>query len=76
MKVAWVATQQNSEFKSTFCDASTQEKRGSAVSSSDENAKLRRVEIWLLPRGASLPPGISAVEDAPQDVVAQKGCPK
>ena len=76
VKVAWVATQQNSEFKSTFCDASTQEKRGSAVSSTDENAKLRRVEIWLLPRGASLPPGISAVEDAPQDVIAQKGCPK
>ena len=76
MKVAWVATQQNSEFKSTFCDASTQEKKGSAVSSSDENAKLRRVQIWLVPRGAALPSGITAVEEVPQDEIVTKGCPK
>jgi hypothetical protein len=76
VKVAWVGTQQNSEFKSTFCDTSTQEKRGSMVSSADDNAKLRRVEIWLLPRGAALPAGITAVEDIPQDAVSQKGCPK
>jgi opacity protein-like surface antigen len=76
VKVAWVGTQQNSEFKSTFCDASTKEKRVDAVSSTDEKAKLRRVEIWLVPRGAALPAGISAVEEIPQDEITRKGCPR
>ncbi|MCI0624061.1 MAG: outer membrane beta-barrel protein [Acidobacteria bacterium] len=76
VKVAWVGTQQNSEFKSTFCDASTKEKRVDTVSSADEKAKLRRVEIWLVPRGAALPQGISAAQEIPQDEIIKKGCPK
>lgn len=76
VKVAWVGIQQTSEFKSTFCDASTKEKKGDAVSSADEKAKNRRVEIWLVPKGAELPPGAGSVQEVPRDEVQSKGCPK
>ena len=54
IKAAWVGTEQESEFKSTICDASTKEKKSDAVSSADEKAKNRRVEIWLVEKGASI----------------------
>ncbi len=76
IKVSWTGTQQSSEFKSSFCDASTQEKKLDAVSSADEKAKNRRVEIWLVPKGAALPAGAGDVQDMPRDEVIQKGCPK
>ena len=76
VKVAWVGTQQTNEFKSTFCDASTQEKKTDAVSSTDEKAKNRRVEIWLVPKGADVPAGAGSVQDLPRDEVQLKGCPK
>ena len=76
IKVAWVANAQTSELKSTFCDASTKEKGADAVSGTDERAKNRRVEIWLVPRGADLPPGIGSVQDAPAEEILKRGCPK
>jgi hypothetical protein len=76
MKVSWVGTQQDSEFKSTFCDASTREKGRDLVSQKDENAKFRRVEVWLVPKGAELPQGVGNVQDLPTDEVTAKGCPK
>jgi opacity protein-like surface antigen/outer membrane protein OmpA-like peptidoglycan-associated protein len=76
VKVAWVGSQQTDDYKSTFCDASTQEKRSDVVSSTDEKAKNRRVEIWLVPRGADLPAGSGSVQDVPGDEVRAKACPK
>jgi len=76
VKAAWIGTQQSSEFKSTFCDSSTKEKKGDVVSSADEKAKNRRVEIWLVPKGAELPPGVGAIQEVPSDEVQSKGCPK
>ena len=76
IKVAWVGSEQSSEFKSTFCDASTKEKKVDAVSSADENAKNRRVEIWLVPKGAAMPAGITNVQEVPTNEVVKKGCPK
>jgi len=76
VKVAWVGAQQTNEFKSTFCDASTKEKKTDAVSSTDEKAKNRRVEIWLVPKGADMPAGAGSVQDVPRDEVQVKGCPK
>jgi opacity protein-like surface antigen/outer membrane protein OmpA-like peptidoglycan-associated protein len=76
IKGSWVGTQQSDEFKPTFCDTSTQEKKSDAVSSADEKAKNRRVEIWLVPKGADLPAGAGSVEEVPRDEVIKKGCPK
>lgn len=76
MKGSWVGAEQGSEFKSNFCDASTKEKKTDAVSSADEKAKNRRVEIWLVPKGAELPAGSGAVQELPRDEVVKKGCPK
>jgi hypothetical protein len=76
IKLAWVGTQQTDEYKSTFCDASTKEKKTDAVSSADEKAKNRRVEIWLVPKGAGTPAGAGNIQDVPRDEVQLKGCPK
>ena len=76
IKVAWVGTQQTNEYKSTFCDASTKEKKTDAVSSADEKAKNRRVEIWLVPQGAGTPAGAGDIQDVPRDEVQLNGCPK
>jgi hypothetical protein len=76
VKVAWVGEQQTDEYKSTFCDASTKEKRGDVVSATDEKAKNRRVEIWLVPKGATVPAGAGTVQEVPREEVQAKGCPK
>jgi opacity protein-like surface antigen len=76
VKVAWVGTQQTDEYKSTFCDASTKEKKIDVVSSADEKAKNRRVEIWLVPKGTNLPAGAGSAQEVPRDEVQLKGCPK
>lgn len=76
IKGSWVGAEQSSEFKSNFCDASTKEKKSDAVSSADEKAKNRRVEIWLVPKGAELPAGSGNVQELPSDEVVAKGCPK
>jgi hypothetical protein len=69
VKVAWVGTQQTDDYKSTFCDASTKEKKTDVVSSTDAKAKNRRVEIWLVPKGADMPPGAGSVQEVPRDEV-------
>jgi outer membrane protein OmpA-like peptidoglycan-associated protein len=76
VKVAWVGTQQTDDYKSNYCDASTQERRSDAVLATDEKAKNRRVEIWLVPRGADLPAGAGSVQEVPVDEVRAKACPK
>jgi outer membrane protein OmpA-like peptidoglycan-associated protein/opacity protein-like surface antigen len=76
VKVAWAGTQQTDDYKSNYCDASTQERRSDAVLATDEKAKNRRVEIWLVPRGADLPAGAGSVQEVPADEVRAKACPK
>ncbi|MFN8008195.1 MAG: outer membrane beta-barrel protein [Terriglobia bacterium] len=74
--VAWVGAEQESDFKSTICDASTKEKKSDAVSSTDDKAKNRRVEIWLVPKGAPTSGHVSRAQGAPAAEVQKKGCPK
>ena len=73
---AWVGTEQESEFKSSICDASTKEKKSDAVSSADEKSKNRRVEIWLVEKGASIGGHLVRAKRVPDDEVRKKGCPK
>lgn len=75
IKVAWVGKEQGNEFKSTFCDTSTRERAKDRIKSSDDTAKNRRVEVWLVPRGAELPPGASNLQVVPSDI-GKRGCPK
>jgi len=75
VKTAWDSSDQKNDFRSNFCDASTQERRRDATSSADPKAKYRRVEVWLVPKGAALPAEITSVQDASSDI-AKLGCPK
>ena len=72
IKVAWVGTEQESEFKSTLCDASTKEKKSDAVSAADEKAKNRRVEIWLVEKGASIGGHLLRAQRVPQRVKSER----
>ena len=75
VNVAWTATEQRNDFRSNLCDSSTVERRRDSVSSADPKAKNRRVEVWLVPKGASLPAQITAVEESRSDI-AKRGCPR
>ena len=75
VNVAWTATEQRNDFRSNLCDSSTVERRRDSVSSADPKAKNRRVEVWLVPKGATLPAQITAVEESRSDIT-KKGCPR
>ena len=80
IKVAYAGTEQKSEAKPGFCSASTRvllpERAGQSISQTDANSKNRRVEIYLVPKGASLPEGVTSLEVVPASVVSALGCPK
>jgi hypothetical protein len=61
----------------TSARAATKERRGSAVSTADDN---RRVEVWLVPKGTKLPAGFKAAQDLGtkdmQKELKKLGCPK
>lgn len=75
VQVAWVGDQQSSEFKTRSCETSVLERKGQAVGT-DSNAKNRRVEIWIVPKGASLPAAAAGAHAAPERPIKAKGCPK
>jgi len=69
IKTDWVGTDQSSEARPGFCGTSTrartQERSGQAVSETDQAARNRRVEVWLVPRGLPMPPAVKAPKDLP-----------
>ena len=78
IKGAWVGAAQETESLPTSCAVSTaapKERRGAAVEDSSE-AKNRRVEIWLVPRGMSLPPAARNASDLPGTELKRIGCPR
>jgi outer membrane protein OmpA-like peptidoglycan-associated protein len=75
IKVGWAGTEQKSDFRSNFCDASTLERSRDTVSESDEKSKNRRVSIWLVPKDAALPPDITSVQDVTSDIT-KRACPR
>lgn len=79
IKVGAGGTTQNSPFKTNFCESSVKERAGQQVRSNDPRAKNRRVEIWLVPRGAAMPSGVNATDassDINQAAGRIRGCPK
>ncbi len=77
VKLDWTGTTNdpNSEFKTRTCEASVRERKGQAAGT-DSDAKYRRVEIWLVPNGAPMPPAAAGAKPAPEQAVKAKGCPK
>jgi outer membrane protein OmpA-like peptidoglycan-associated protein len=75
IKVDYVGTDQTSETRPGQCGTSnTKERKGSETTEADKN---RRVEVYLVPHGAttSLPPAVKNMQPLPDDVKAL-GCPK
>ena len=63
------------DFQPHFCGTST-ELAGQAVKEGDAQAKFRRVEVWFVPSGGTMPPSASGSKDAASLSVSSLGCPK
>jgi type 1 fimbria pilin len=75
---SWVGTAQETESLPTSCAMSTtpvKERKGAEVGDSSE-AKNRRVEIWLVPKGMALPSAAKDAKDLPDSEMTKIGCPK
>lgn len=75
VQVAWVGTKQDAEFKTRSCETSVVERKGQAAGS-DAEAKNRRVEIWIVPKGVAMPAAAATAHPAPEKAVKAKGCPR
>ena len=76
IKVAYVGAEQLSPFKTSLCEATVKERASGKINAADGNARNRRVEIWLVPKGGPMPNGIAGIQDAPTSEITSKGCPK
>jgi outer membrane protein OmpA-like peptidoglycan-associated protein len=77
IKGVWVGATQESETIPTSCAVSTtapKERRGAEVDANE--AKNRRVEIWLVPKGMPLPSVARDAKDLPDAELTRIGCPK
>jgi hypothetical protein len=78
VKVEWVGTDQTSTPDPALCGTSAthpaqQERKGAETSEADKN---RRVEVYLVPAGATLlPPGVKEPQPIPASTL-KAGCPK
>jgi outer membrane protein OmpA-like peptidoglycan-associated protein len=65
-------------YQPNFCAGSTAvtERPGQTVASSDNNAQSRRVEVWFVPAGGTLPPSVGDAKVAVTLGVNSLGCPQ
>jgi outer membrane protein OmpA-like peptidoglycan-associated protein len=75
VQVDWVGTDETDEFKTALCESSVVERARDKISASDARTKNRRVEVWVVPKGAQMPAGAKQLKPAPDDV-KKLGCPK
>jgi len=77
VKVDWTGAEQTSDFQPGICGTSartaTGERRGSAVSTADQN---RRVEVWLVPKGTKMPASFKSAKEFTAKDLKKAGCPK
>ena len=72
-----MGTTQETEALPTSCSISTtapKERKGAEVDANE--AKNRRVEIWLVPKGMALPPAGRDAKELPEAELKKLGCPK
>ena len=77
IKGVWVGATQETEALPTSCTISTtapKERKGAEIDANE--AKNRRVEIWLVPKGMSLPPAAREAKELPAADLKKIGCPK
>jgi outer membrane protein OmpA-like peptidoglycan-associated protein len=77
IKGVWIGTTQETEALPTSCSISTtapKERKGAEVDANE--AKNRRVEIWLVPKGMPLPPAGRDAKELPEADLKKLGCPK
>jgi outer membrane protein OmpA-like peptidoglycan-associated protein len=75
VQVDWVGTDQTDQFKTALCESSVRERGRSKVSERDQRTKNRRVEVWIVPKGAQMPAGAKQLKPAP-DSIKRLGCPR
>jgi hypothetical protein len=80
IRFALAGSNQTSETRPGFCGTTTrnrsEERSGQDISQDDPNAAARRVEVYLVPRGASVPGAPSSLESVPVAEVQALGCPR
>jgi outer membrane protein OmpA-like peptidoglycan-associated protein len=73
-------TDQKSDPRPAFCGTSsrvkTTERAGQSITADDADAKFRRVEVYVVPKGAKLPDDAASAAAVPEDAVRALGCPK
>jgi hypothetical protein len=74
IKIATVGPSQGAEFRKPICAASIKERKASMITSSDDQLKDQRVEIWFVPKGSNLPASAANAQQAPDTVKSE--CPK
>lgn len=77
IKGSWVGATQETESLPTPCTVSTEapkERKGNEVDASE--AKNRRVEIWLVPKGLAQPAAAKDAKELPEADLKKVGCPK
>ncbi len=65
-------------YQPNFCAGSTAvgERPGQTVMASDDAAKTRRVEVWFVPAGGTMPPSARTAKAAATVGVSSLGCPQ
>lgn len=77
IKGVWVGSAQDTEFLPASCTVSTEapkERKGNEVDANE--AKNRRVEIWLVPKGLALPSAAANAAELSDTDLKKVGCPK
>ncbi|HKD09633.1 MAG TPA: hypothetical protein VKB79_27250 [Bryobacteraceae bacterium] len=73
-------TDQKSDPRPAFCGTSsrvkTTERTGQSITADDADARFRRVEVYVIPKGAKLPADAASAAAAPEEAVRALGCPK
>jgi outer membrane protein OmpA-like peptidoglycan-associated protein len=80
IKVDWVGADQTSEHRAGFCGTSSrnksEERKADEIAADDAAAQNRRVEIWIVPKGMTMPAAAKAPKPAPVKAIQALGCPK
>ena len=79
IKVGWVGVRET-PYVDTPCALSTEspvaERKADQIDYADPHVKDRRVEIWLVPEGQTLPMALPVVQSLTRDEIDRLGCPK
>jgi len=80
IKVDWVGADQTSEHRAGFCGTSSrnksEERKADEIAADDAAAQNRRVEIWIVPKGMTMPSAAKDPKPAPVKAIQALGCPK